>query len=144
MNNNTKTHLLDICDSLETSLKELRTLLTSSSTTKVKYTLIVMMPDGERIENKKPTDTFVNVIEKIGIERVRDLNIIATGVSKNRAVPLPLISPYSDPHSQRKSGSYFIAVGNSTPQKKKWLQEIASRLGIKMEVCVREKLGRTQ
>ena len=139
MNKNTTARLLDICDSLEKSLKQLRTLLTSTSTTKVKYTLIVTMPDGERIEDKKPTDTFVNVIEKIGIEKVRNLNIMAVGVSKNRDVPLSLISPYSDPHSQRKSGPYFIAVGNSTPQKKKWLQEIASRLQIKMKVCAHEK-----
>ena len=138
MNKNATARLLDICDSLEKSLKQLRTLLTSTSTSKVKYTLIVTMPDGERIKNKKPTDTFVNVIEKIGIEKVRDLNLIAVGASKNRAVPLPLISPYSDPHSQRKSGSYFIAVGNSTLQKGKWLEEIASHLRITMKVCVRE------
>ena len=139
MNKNTTARLLDICDSLETSLKQLRTLLTSTSMTKVKYTLIVTMPDGERIEYKKPTDTFVSVIEKIGIERVKDLNIIAVGVSKNRPDPLPLISRDTDPHSQRKSGSYFIAVGNSTLKKKKWLQEIASRLGVEMKVCAREK-----
>ena len=139
MNKNTTACLLAICDSLEASLEQLKALLSSTSTTKVKYTLIVTMSDGERIEDKKPTDTFVNVIEKIGIEKVRNLNIIAVGESKNRAVPLPLISPYGDPHSQRKSGPYFIAVGNSTPQKKKWLQEIASRLGIEMEVCVHEK-----
>ena len=139
MDKSTTARLLEICDSFETSLEEFRTLLASASTTKAKYTLIVTMPDGERIENKKPTDTFVSVIEKIGIERVRDLDIRAVGVSRNRADPLPLIAPYSDPHSQRKSGSYFIAVGNSTLKKGKWLQEIASRLGIKMEVCVREK-----
>ena len=140
MNKNTTSQLSDICDSLETTLGQLRTLLSSISTTRrVEYTLVVTMPDGERIESKKPTDTFVTVIEKIGVEKVRDLNISAVGVSKNRAVPLPLISPYSDPHTQRKSGSYFIAVGNSTLQKKKWLKEIASRLGIKMKVCVLEK-----
>lgn len=140
MNKNTAAQLSNICDSLETTLGQLRTLLSSISTTKrVEYTLIVTMPDGERIERKKPTDTFVTVIEKVGIEKVRDLDIPAVGVSKNRPVPLPLISPYSDPHTQRKSGSYFIAVGNSTLQKKKWLKEIASRLGIKMKVCVLEK-----
>ena len=140
MNKNTTSQLSDICDSLETTLGQLRTLLSSISTTRrIEYTLVVTMPDGERIESKKPTDTFVTVIEKIGVEKVRDLNISAVGVSKNRAVPLPLISPYSDPHTQRKSGSYFIAVGNSTLQKKKWLKEIASQLGLKMKVCVLEK-----
>ena len=80
-------------------------------------------------------DTFVNVIEKLGIEWVKSLGIIAVQ-SRN----LPLISDYEDPQqSQRQSGSYYIASDNSTPQKKEWLDEIERRLKIGMTVIANPK-----
>ena len=93
--------------------------------------LIVTMPNGEIIAETYGINTFIKVIEKIGIERVRSLGIIAV---QNRN--LPLISDYEDPegHSQRRLGAYYIASGNHTPQKKEWLDEINNRLEIGMTV----------
>ena len=90
------------------------------------------MPNGEMIAETRGIDTFVKVIEKLGIEGIKSLGIIAVQ-SRN----LPLISDYEDlVHSQRRSGSYYIASGNSTPQKKEWLDEIERRLKIGMTVIV--------
>ena len=76
--------------------------------------LIVIMPDGEKIAETSGIDTFVKTIEKIGIEKVKVLGIVA--VQRRR---LPLISDYQDAiHTQRLLGRYYIASGNSTPQKK--------------------------
>ena len=97
--------------------------------------LIVAMPNGEMIAETRGMDTFVNVIEKLGIEWVRSLGIVAVQ-SRN----LPLISDYEDPQqSQRRSGSYYIASNNSTSQKKKWLDEIERRLKIGMTVIANSK-----
>ena len=54
---------------------------------------------------------------------------------------LPLISDYEDPrHAQRRLGSYYIASGNSTLQKKEWLDEINRRLEVGMTVIVDPKV----
>ena len=39
----------------------------------MRYNLRVTMPDGSIIHHNKQIDTFVEVIERLGIERVRDL-----------------------------------------------------------------------
>ena len=98
--------------------------------------LIVVMRDGEKIAETRGVDTFVKVIEKIGIEKVKALGIIA--VQRCR---LPLISDSEDAiHTQRPSGRYYIASGNSTPQKKRWLDEIASRLQLEIQVIVADRV----
>ena len=93
--------------------------------------LRVTMLDGEKIEEVKGVDTFVKVIEKLDIEKVKALGIVAI---KNRN--LPLISDYKDPNgaAQRRSGSYYIAIGFGTSDKKKFLDKIAAGLGIEMAV----------
>ena len=102
--------------------------------------LIVLMPDGEKIAETRGIDTFVKVIEKIGVEKVKTLGIIA--VQRRR---LPLISDYEDAiHTQRPSGRYYIASGNSTPQKKRWLDEIASRLQLKIQVIAAHRVRSNQ
>ena len=88
------------------------------------------MPNGEIIAETYGINTFIKVIEKLGIERVKSLGIIA--VQRRN---LPLISDYEDrEHSQRRLGAYYIASGNHTPQKKEWLDEINHRLEIGMTV----------
>ena len=102
--------------------------------------LIVVMPDGEKIAETRGVDTFVKVIEKIGIEKVKALGIIA--VQHGR---LPLISDYEDAiHTQRPSGRYYIASGNSTLQKKRWLDEIASRLQLEIQVIAARRVRSNQ
>lgn len=137
--NTTIANLQRLIPQVQESLEKLQTLLDATQgNERAKYKLIVTMHDGEKIQEKKPSDTFVSVIEKIGIERVENLKIIAVGAaSPNRDTPLPLIADYRDPHTQRKLGRYFIAMGSSTRQKAKWLKEIADRLNLKMEVEVK-------
>ena len=73
--------------------------------------LRVTMDDGEVIEHKQGIDTFVDVIEKIGIERVKDLGLIQNTI--------PLISTSKDPkRKQSQIGEYYIATGMMTKSKK--------------------------
>ena len=82
----------------------------------------------------------MKVIEKIGVEKVKVLGIIA--IQRRQ---LPLIADYEDAiHTQRPSGRYYIAPGNSTPQKKRWLDEIASRLQLKIQVIATHRVRSNQ
>ncbi len=102
--------------------------------------LIVIMPNGEKIAETRGIDTFVKVIEKIGVGKVKALGI--TAVQRRR---LPLIADYEDAiHTQRPSGRYYIASGNSTLQKKRWLDEIASRLQLKIQVIAAHRVRSNQ
>ncbi|MDE0325301.1 MAG: hypothetical protein OXN27_15410 [Candidatus Poribacteria bacterium] len=93
--------------------------------------LVVRMPDKKIIEEIQGVDTFVKVIEVLGIEKVKALGVVAI---RNRN--LPLISEYKDPNgaAQRRSGSYYIAIGFGTLEKKKFLDKISAGLGIEMTV----------
>lgn len=92
--------------------------------------LHVTMPNGEVIAETRGVDTFVKVIEKLGVENVKALGIIAVS-SRN----LPLISDYEDPDvDQRKLGAYYIATRSSSPDKKRLLDQIAAGLRVEMTV----------
>ena len=94
--------------------------------------LIVTMPNGHKINHSQATTSFVEVIGKLGIERVRGLNI--------RVNTIPLIADFEDPdRGQRKSGQYYIMTGTSTEKKKELLEEIASQLGESLMVETVEK-----
>ena len=83
--------------------------------------LLVTMPDREIINHKVSANTFVEVIEKLGIERVKSLN--------RKVGRLPLISTSKDPIlGQRRSGQYYIMTNTSTKRKKALLEEIATDL----------------
>ena len=89
--------------------------------------LVVTMPDGERIERPLIKDTFVAVIEKLGIEKVAALDISRSGI--------PLIATSEYPNcSQRRSGSYYILAGTGTVSKKRDLLKIAKSLGVELKV----------
>ena len=97
--------------------------------------LTVVMRNGEVISETKGIDTLLKVIDKLGIERVKALNIIAV-----RSRDLPLISDYEDSgYDQKRLGRYYIASGNNTPQKKQLLEEIDRRLNVGMKVTVKPK-----
>ena len=100
-----------------------------------KTILRVTMPNGRVIQDAKAKRTFVQVIEQIGIMRVRRLGMSFAHV--------PIVSNTLD----SKYGSAQIPVGNgfyvmthsSTLDKKKQLEKIAAALGlnIKVEICTR-------
>lgn len=89
--------------------------------------LVVTMHDGERIECAKIRDTFVKVIEKLGVEKVA-----ALGITRSK-IPLVSDSEYPD-YSQRQSGSYYVYVDATTQDKKRDLLKIAKGLGVELKV----------
>lgn len=89
--------------------------------------LVVTMEDGDRIDRRAATDTFVEAVEKLGIERVRNL-----GHNVGR---FSLIATSQLHEKQRKSGRYYITTHNTTTaDKKRLLETIASDLGVKLKV----------
>lgn len=77
----------------------------------------------EQIRLSTGAKTFVEVIKKIGIERVKDIGMVWRRV--------PLIDTANHPRiTQRKSGIYFIVTSSSTPTKIDQLNKIADRLGV--------------
>ncbi len=93
--------------------------------------LFVTMPDGEIINHKVSATTFVEVIEKLGIERVKNLN-------KEDIIPLISIHK-NDKYTQHQSGQYYIMTHNSTKKKKQLLEEIATELRESLKVEIIEK-----
>ena len=90
------------------------------------------MPDGERIECSTIRDTFVQVIEKLGIEKVA-----ALGISRGRIL---LIAESEYPNcTQKPSDSYYILVDATTQNKKRDLMKIAKGLGIELNVEIVRK-----
>lgn len=94
--------------------------------------LFVTMPDGEIINHKVSATTFVEVIEKLGIERVKNL--------ERRELGIPFIdtTPHSR-YSQHKSEQYYILTNNSTQKKQRNLKEIASALGVQLQIEIVDK-----
>ena len=77
----------------------------------------------EQIRLSMGAETFVKIIEKIGIERVKDLGIVCRRV--------PLIDTTNHPSiTQRKSGRYFVVTSSSTLTKIDQLNKIADQLGV--------------
>ncbi len=96
--------------------------------------LLVTMPNGEKINHKVSATTFAEVIEKLGIERIKsirpELKLNAT----------PLISTFAHPtYDQRKSGRYYIMTHSDTKGKKRLLEKIASELGEPLKVEIVDK-----
>ncbi len=91
------------------------------------------MDGGEVIEHEDGIDTFVDVIEKIGIERVRELNIVRNSI--------PFISTSKDPErDQHKCGQYYIVSGLSSKNKERTLNRIAKELEIELDVKLVDKV----
>ena len=67
--------------------------------------LVVELPDhGALIRCQNATDTFVEAIKRIGIERVKGLEIEIAGI------PLISTTQYPD-RAQHKVGEYYITMG---------------------------------
>ncbi len=95
--------------------------------------LRVKISDREVIERENGIDTFVDVIEKLGIELVRDLDITRNSI--------PLISTTKDPErAQHQSGQYFIVSGLSSKNQERTLKQIVKKLKADMEVELVDKV----
>ncbi len=94
--------------------------------------LRITMSDGTVFCNEKDaTDTFCDVLQEIGLLRVRQLEIMPSGIN--------LISTSKDKNrQQRKVGEFYIFTNRSTSQKADQLQEISDRLHLNMKIEVLE------
>lgn len=90
--------------------------------------------DGEEpIEHKNSIDTFIAVTEKLGIEDVKDLNII-----RNK---IPLISTTKDlQRAQHQRGQYYIVSGLSIKNQESTLKKIAEDLGVDLKIELVDKV----
>ena len=88
--------------------------------------LVVTLPDyGTLIRCEQATDTFVEAIKRIGIERVKSLRIEIGGI--------PVISTTDHPDcTQRKVDEYYIRMGLSPEDMRNRLKRIAERLGVSL------------
>jgi len=95
-----------------------------------KSVLRVTFPDGTVIEDNKAKITFTKTIQKIGLMRVRNLGIAFCGV--------PIVSNTLDKKYGKTQvpveGGLYVMTHSSTRDKKKMLDKIAIRLGIKLIV----------
>lgn len=95
--------------------------------------LRVTFPGEEPIEHKNGIDTFIAVIEKLGIEDVKKLNIIRNTI--------PLISPSKDPkRKQHQRDEYYISSRLSADNQRKTLNKIAKGLEIDLDVKLVDKV----
>ncbi|SUP54982.1 Uncharacterised protein [Weeksella virosa] len=89
-----------------------------------KTNLLVTLSTGEKIKNRLAMDTFCEVIQKIGLEKVEKLNIRSCGSN--------LVSKIKNPiyRQKRLKSGYYIITQTSTQQKKKHLQLISKKLNL--------------
>ena len=96
--------------------------------------LVVTMPTGEKIDHDIGADTFVEVIEKLGMEKVKNLGDKAT------RSPIILTSKSDNVNlNPRKSGRYYIRTRGTVEWKKKILEKIASELGVRLQIEIVSK-----
>ena len=100
--------------------------------------ITVIMPDGEKIEEKSAIGTLEQTIQTIGIEKAKSAEVIAVKRRK-----LPLISEYRDsrPNSQKPLGPYWLYRDSHTGMILNQLKTINSRLKIGMQIKDNRKDG---
>ena len=86
--------------------------------------LVVAMPEtGTLIRCQRATDTFVEAIKRISIERVKSMGIKVAGI--------PLIpTTDSSNRAQSEMGEYYITMRLAPERMRTTLERIAERLGI--------------
>lgn len=90
--------------------------------------------NGELFENNKAVITFVDVLKRIGLDRIRALGMTWCKI--------PLISTVKDEkYNQKFEDGYYINVNSSTDRKQKQLYEIAASLGVEIRVDVIDSEG---
>lgn len=91
--------------------------------------LRVTLPNGKIIQETIAAQTFLRVIEEIGIEKVKSLNLIVNNH--------PLISyQQSSQYNQHKLNGHLVMTHSSTDQKKRTLEDIAHKLNIRIKVDI--------
>ena len=105
----------------------------STAETSPQNPISVKMPDGAWISENTGIDTFIEVIQAIGIEEVKKLNLKVIGI--------PLIADCNyDRKAQKKveteTKTYYIVSGTNTGTKKIILDDIANRLNVNMTVSL--------
>lgn len=91
--------------------------------------LRVTLPNGELIEEHFAADTFALTIESLGVDKVRGLGLIESGI--------PLIASVKhDKYNQRKIGGWYIFTNTPTERKKNLLESIAKELGTRIHVAI--------
>ncbi len=109
------------------------TIITESSIEKkIPTRLSVKMENGEVIRRGCATDTYIDVIEKLGIER-----ILALG-SDLLKVHFTLPTG-SRGRKYKQSGQYYIRMPGETKTKKESLEKIAKELEVHLEIEIIEK-----
>ena len=92
----------------------------------------VTMDDGTIINCKFVGDTFIETIEKLGIE-----DVLKLGLGGDKQPLIKRKDPNDPPGKDRKSnpsGRYSVYVVDETPRKKKILEQIANKLGKELKV----------
>jgi len=101
-----------------------------SSPKSQKTRLAVTYPGGKRIEHRYAYETFLEVIENVGPEKVAALNLSWVGLS--------LVSRTKDDYYNQheiKDG-WLVVTHSSTNQKKKQLEEISKALNLNLRIDV--------
>ena len=86
--------------------------------------LVVTMPDGRVIDHKNVRNTFVEVIESLGVETVK----AHTG---------DIVFDSEPADAFRRIGSYYVVVGGkfgSTSAKKRCLLKVSDALDVKLKI----------
>ena len=96
--------------------------------------LRVIMSDGN-IACRKATDTFCEVIEKIGIEKVKSLELTLCGIP---LIAIDWKGSYQQKH-RSKCDNYFITTHGSIATLAAKLKEIDEGLGVNMKVEIVDK-----
>ena len=94
--------------------------------------LIIRFPNGDIIADRFAADTFANFVERVGLQRVEDLNLKMNGE--------PLVS---DLKSKKYEGcrlrqGKFIKTHSNTKTKADFVLSISEKLGLDVEVQIVE------
>lgn len=103
-----------------------RTMKFSNKSKKTR--LSVKFPDGTTIENSYAYETFIDVILKIGVEKVSELNM--------KWVGLPLVSKEKDDfyNQHETENGWWIVTHSSTNQKRLQLEEMSKKLKLNLDI----------
>ena len=97
--------------------------------------LAVKMEDGSWISENRGIDTFIEVIKKIGIKKVKELN------KKEADISLIADNKVDDKPQRQETEegtTYYIFSGLANARKKKILDDIAERLNLDIKVYINQ------
>jgi len=94
-----------------------------------KHNLRIRLPNGRIVQRSTAAAAFVDVIESLGVDQVRALDLKVSGVA--------LVGTTNHPtYGQKALGKWLICTHSNTEAKKKLLQRIAEQLGENLRVEV--------